>query len=155
MPLEKPYKDLAGAIIEQALEDTETLYKSIVKIRRACTNPDDLYTYLYERKGKLAKNKYTKTAFLPFEDDVINDISAMRFWNNENKWAWTLLNALNIDDLPEKLLKKASIIKGYYSYCRPCIKKVSKRVNRDFRDEELEKILTQPREGEAAGDCKK
>jgi hypothetical protein len=139
---DQPYKSLAAAIILQAFEDTESLYRRIVKIRKLCKTEGQLYSYLYAKKQKEQKQKYSDIKPLPFENPSLDELSAVQFWDKSNWWSGMLMASMDINDLPKGLKQKADVITGYYKYCRQCVDKVKKRVNRDFRDPELEKILS-------------
>ena len=116
---EKALKDIAINIILQAYADIGEIYKRVNKVRNICTKGElKQYVNKVVEKDRLRKKGFCSS--LPFicgEDDW----TAVYFFSPDNKWAQTLLNEVDLFEIPKDIMDKVEYLKGFANHCTKCI----------------------------------
>lgn len=109
-------KRLAAAIVLQALNDLDDLYKRCMKIRKKCVK-GELDKYILEAKEKaVKKNNRSIIDNLPFK--TVDDYTALNFFSPSYKWGRLLLEACGITSYPLSLKERIMTAEGYERYCK-------------------------------------
>jgi len=112
-------RNIAAAVIKQAVEDLDVLYLKINKIHEHCQGGHEALTnHLMKRCGRgLYVN--SKMSFIPFNNP--EDYNLIKFFKPDHEWGRILFDAVDIEELPKEMRDKIHYIKQYAKYCIKCV----------------------------------
>jgi hypothetical protein len=90
---EKPYKGLAAAVLQLAVLDMRSMFKKTMRLS-ALSAGGKLRAYVYRA---LDGGREQDITFTP------DEVSAMRFWENESRYRELYFDLLDIPEIPKEI----------------------------------------------------
>jgi len=124
-------KRLSAAIITQAFDDMKEVYGKTLRLHKECfknrvCDTKKLTDYLVRLRGGNGQARN-----LPFENQ--DDITAVNFFKDNNKWGRTMLDMFDIAELPADIKDMVVLLDDTSKRCVKCVGKFKKIATKKAR----------------------